>query len=121
MKDCPSCGETIKSQAQKCRHCGAMFGSRDYISEEAYASREYEGAEFNKARNKIILLFFLSASGCLSFPMIFVNGFLIWGKGALGVEFRRLPPALKAIQYVSFGISAFLMFLLVVISIIDSF
>ncbi len=44
-KKCPSCGGKIKAEALKCRFCGAVFDTRELISREEFARREYDGAE----------------------------------------------------------------------------
>ena len=65
-KDYPACGKKIKARAQKCRWCGADFGTRDLVSATEYASREYEGKEYTVARNKVVGIFLFTATGCLA-------------------------------------------------------
>jgi hypothetical protein len=35
-KSCPSCGEEVKSVAQKCKHCGEWFDGRPREEEQSY-------------------------------------------------------------------------------------
>ena len=118
-KECPNCGEKIKSQALKCRYCGEIFHTRDAISTMEFEQREYEGDEAARIRNIIFLLFFLSATGCLSIFILAILSFLIFG-GSLGsIKFRRLSPAMKAVCYVAFGVNVFLLILLVLLVVFD--
>ena len=118
-KNCPSCNKKIKAEAMKCRFCGAQFESRDVISKEEFASREYEGTEFTAVRNKIILFFFLSAAGCLAPVGLILCGILISQKQLMGIDYRRLPSTLKAMVWVSIGVGALLLFLLALFVVLD--
>ncbi|HYG75183.1 MAG TPA: RING finger protein [Planctomycetota bacterium] len=111
-KPCPACGKTIKGQALKCRFCGASFETRDVVSKEEYLTREYEGKEYNAARNKVVGLFLLSAAACLSPLALVLNGVLIYQKEFMGIDYRRLPSTLKALVWCSVGISGFLLLLM---------
>lgn len=111
VKLCPSCSREIKGQAIKCRFCGAIYKSRDAISREEFESREYEGKEYEKKRNMIILLFFLSALGCISPIMVFVTGTLVFKGSLSSIQFKRLSTPLKVVVYVAFCVNIFLIFI----------
>ena len=102
-----------------CRFCGAIFETRDIITRQEFATREYDGQEYNAARNKVVMLFILSVLGCLAPVGIIMTGILIFSGEILGVSFRRLPGALKALAWAGFGIGCLLMFLLVVFLAVD--
>jgi hypothetical protein len=119
-KKCPSCRKTIKAQALKCRFCGASFDTRDAITRDAYASREYEGQEYLAARNKVIGLFLLSAAACLSPIALVLTGVIIFGGKGAGIEFRRLPSALRAVLRCAFGVSILLLIIMAGIMVVDS-
>lgn len=105
-KPCPACRRIIKSQALKCRFCGAGFESADLITSDEYSSREYEGSEYVAARNKVIGMFFAAITGCLSPLMVILFAVLIFGKSFAGVQFRRLPATVRALAWIGFGLSA---------------
>ena len=118
-KKCPSCRREIKASALKCFHCRASFDTRDHLTPAEYNNREYQDKEYNKARNEIVILFLLSATGCLSIFTVFVLGKLIFDGKALGLKFERLPASLKTLSRIGFYLSIFLLSLLVLLIALD--
>lgn len=118
-KPCPSCGKTIKGSALKCRFCGASFETRDVIDRKEYAQREYEGSEYTSARNKTVLLFLLSAGACLAPLGLILDLVLIYSGSMMGMEFKRMPAALRAVVYCAAGISAVLIVIMVLLIAFD--
>jgi hypothetical protein len=118
-KPCPACGRSIKAQALKCRFCGALFGTRDYVDPDEFAGREYEGRQYVSARNKVTAVFLLTATGCLSWLGAAILGTLIFRGRAFGLEYRRLPGALKCLAACGFGIGCLLMLILVLLLLFD--
>jgi len=118
-KPCPACGRRIKAEALKCRFCGATFESRDLITADEYAGREYEGKDYASARNKVIGLFLAAVSGCLTVPALVVLALLIFRKRVFGVEYGRLPGALRGMVLSAFSIGCLLIFLLLIFAVFD--
>jgi hypothetical protein len=118
-KPCPACGRVIKSQALKCRFCGATFDTRDVIGYQEYAQREYEGKEYVAARNKVVAMFLGAAMGCLSPVALVFLGKLLFGGRVIGVEFKRLPGALRALTVAGFAIGSLLLILLILVLVLD--
>ena len=118
-KPCPSCGKSIKAQALKCRFCGASFETRDLVSKDDYSRREYDGAEYTAVRNKLIALFVLSATGCLSPFTLIIASVLIVRKNLMDIDYNRLSSTMKAIVFSAAAVSALLMFILVLTLVFD--
>ena len=118
-KKCPACSGTIKAEALKCRFCGATFESRELITRDQYARREYDGKEYASARNKIVLFFLMAVSGCLIVPGAIVLGWLLFRRRVFGVQYVRLPWALRGLAIAGFGISCLLMVLLAAVLALD--
>ncbi|MGD1002397.1 MAG: RING finger protein [Candidatus Brocadiia bacterium] len=112
-KPCPSCRKLIRAQAVKCRFCGASFGTSEILSADQYASREYEGQEHLRVRNKVIGLFLASLTGFLSPITVILFALLVFGKRFYGIEYRRLPQAIRALAWIGLGISGLFVLLLV--------
>ncbi|HLX62913.1 MAG TPA: RING finger protein [Planctomycetota bacterium] len=118
-KPCPNCGKSIKASALKCRFCGAAFDTRDVIGKKEYQSREYEGREYTAARNKSVLLFLLSAAACLAPIGLILDLVLIFSGSIMGVEFKRMPAALKAVIYCAAGVSTVLIVIMILVAAFD--
>jgi len=118
-KSCPACHKRIKAQALKCRFCGAVFEHRGTISAREYATREYEGQEYVVARNQVVAVFLVAATGCLAPFALIALGILIF-HGTLGkIQYRRLPPALRALAVCGFAVGCLLTALLIFLAIFD--
>ncbi len=118
-KPCPSCARKIRSEALKCRFCGAVFASRDLISKDEYRSRAYEGTEYAAARNKSVMLFLLCAAACLA-PLGLVLCLILIQSGSLmGVDYRRLPTTLRALLWCGVGIASLLIAIMILLAVFD--
>ena len=118
-KPCPACGRTIKGEALKCRFCGATFETRDLISATEYAQREYEGADYVKARNKVIAMFLAAVFPCLTPFTLIALAFLIFNGSVFGLDYRRLHGSLRGMALAAFGIGCCLVLLLVLFLMFD--
>jgi hypothetical protein len=103
-KQCPSCRRMIRADLMECSSCDVQFWTRDPISREAWAGREYSGQELIKVRNAMILVFLASTVGCL-FPLVAIfTGNWLWGSGG-PYQLARLPASLKILLKASFAAS----------------
>ena len=119
-KNCPACGKEIRGEALKCRHCGAAFETRAPLSKQQYVEREYSEKEYMRARNQLVALFLVSATGCLAPLGLILSGVLI-SKGHLqDIHFKRLPPALRALAICTAALSGLLTLLLLLFVTLDS-
>lgn len=79
-KRCPSCGETIKSMALRCRYCRAQFDTADPMSRREHASRKDRQIEGEKVRKASIVLFGLSVIGLLAPLILILSGLFVLPK-----------------------------------------
>jgi predicted RNA-binding Zn-ribbon protein involved in translation (DUF1610 family) len=118
-KACPNCGKTIKARAILCRFCGASFGTREELSQQEYQAKQFESDQYSSARIRLILLFFVGATGFLAPLAIILLGIVIFSNDFMGIKYRFLPPALRALTVCSFVMSIFLFVMMILFCIFD--
>ncbi len=62
----------------------------------------------NRARNKVVLFFLMSISGCLSPIGAALLGWLVFKGQAAGITYRRLPSAMRGLAVAGVGIGCLL-------------
>lgn len=72
-KECPICGEKIKSIALRCRYCNTTFDSVDPMSVADLRRQASAQDQLQTARIQVIVLFVLSIMGCLAPVMLVVS------------------------------------------------
>ena len=72
-KECPACGEEIKSIALRCRYCATDFASVDPMSARDLRRQAHVAESMNKLQQSLIAVFVVSLVGCLAPLMLIIS------------------------------------------------
>ncbi|QDV49793.1 RING finger protein [Gimesia fumaroli] len=115
-KECPACGEVIKSIALKCRYCSTTFDSTDPMSLNDLKNQYDRGERVDSMRNSVIGLFVFSMIGILAPLALLVSLIYVLPRRK---QLSQSGPITSILAWVSVALNIFytlLMFLFFILS-----
>ena len=110
-KECPACGETIKSIALRCRHCDTAFDTVDPLTRADLRRKRRRDEADKQLKTQTVVVFVLSLMACVA-PFILIFGGLHFKSKREDLE--RIGPLFVVLVYSSMIIS--LLYSLVMVS-----
>ena len=110
-KDCPVCGERIKSIALKCRYCGATFDTVDPLTVADLRTKAAERQKLSSVKQSVIALFAISLLGCAAPIVAIIAAIYVPTKRR---ELAKCGPLYTIMGWTSLVLSCFYSFLMLV-------
>ena len=101
-KDCPRCGNRLRSTALRCRSCRAAFDTTDPMTRREYRESQARAARLASLKTNALVQFGLSVVGCLSPVMFLVSLFSLVPRRR---ELAQVGPIYPVLAYIAVGLS----------------
>ena len=102
-KDCPACSARIRAAAVRCRHCGAMFETRDPMTIAEYQDAKHKKTHLQRLGTMAVMVLVGGVIPCTAPLILLIAPLIYWPQRRLVSD---LSPMYRLFLYLGLSLSA---------------